>query len=405
MTTLVVGVRTELKTQLRTYAALLPLRLHELDEAVAREAADNPWLDLIDRPVLGLGGDEMRIAAPGPSLGEHLETQLKGRGVRGALLRAAHYVIGALDEHAYLRDDAALIARLAHVGSVDAERAIDVVQRLEPTGVAARSLGERFRLQLADREQTASLAFKLTFELEEIASEGSVAFAARRGLTVAEVSQALNRLRACDPDPACHFRVSFDRIYPEIIVTREGDGFQASVDGRFWPDVRLASLQVTRELSEPMRQARSRARLIVDALARRKTTLERLAVALLDAQRFYFLSDGDARELVPLTGRELAREVGCAESTISRAIAERYVSTPFGTIPVRALLVRRPAAVGRSVAVIREQIGELARASPSLSDDAIARTLRLHGVRLARRTVAKYRQELGLNSSRGRARP
>ena len=153
-----------------------------------------------------------------------------------------------------------------------------------------------------------------------------------------------------------------------------------------------------------MRQARSRARLIVDALARRKTTLERLAVALLHSQRAYFLSDGDTRELVPLTGRELAREVGCAESTISRAIAERYVSTPFGTIPVRALLVRRAAAVGLSVAAIHDQIRELARTSPTLSDDAIARTLRLHGVRLARRTVAKYRQELGLNSSRARAR-
>ena len=214
MTTLFVGVRTELALQLRTYAALLPLRLHELDETVAREAADNPWLDLIDRPVLGLGGDEMRIAGPGPSLGDHLETQLTARGVRGALLRAAHYVIGALDEHAYLRDDPALIARLAHVGSVDAQRAIDLVQGLEPTGVAARSLGERFRLQLAECAQTASLAFKLTFELDAFADEGSTAFADKRGLTVAEVSQALNRLRACDPDPACDFRIGFDRIYP-----------------------------------------------------------------------------------------------------------------------------------------------------------------------------------------------
>ena len=196
-----------------------------------------------------------------------------------------------------------------------------------------------------------------------------------------------------------------DRIYPELIVTREGDNVAVTVDGRFWPDIRLASLEVTRGLSEPMRDARARARLIVDALTRRKTTLERLAVALLDAQRTYFLSNGDSKALVPLSGRQLARDVGCAESTISRAISDRYAATPFGTIPLRSLLARRPASVGLTVAAVREQIREIAQASPKLSDDAIARSLRMRGVRLARRTIAKYRHELGVGSSRSRSAP
>jgi RNA polymerase sigma-54 factor len=311
-------------------------------------------------------------------------------------------VIGSLDEHAYLREDAAQVARLAHVGVADARSAIAIVQGLEPVGIAARSLGERFRLQLAHAGETALLAFDLTFELDALAAEGPGPFAARRGLTPAELNGALLRLRACDPDPARDFGCALERVYPEIIVRREGSILTASVDRQFWPDVRLASLEVTRGLSAAMRQARSRARLVVDALARRQTTLERLALALLDHQRTYFLSDGDTAELVPLSGRELAREVGCAESTISRAIADRYAATPFGTIPLRALLMRRPGSTGMTVLPVHEHIRALAQASPDLSDDAIARALRLRGVRLARRTVAKYRRELGLGSSRAR---
>ena len=188
MTTLDVGVRAEVGAQLRTYATLLPLGLHELDRAIAAEAADNPWLELIERPVRGLDNDALRIATSAPSLGEHLETQLAGRSAHGPLLRAARYIIGALDEHAYLRDDAAVVARLAHVAAVDATRAIELVQSLEPAGVAARSLGERFRLQLAEANETASLAFRVTFELDSppsaLAAEGR-AIRTRRATTAA----------------------------------------------------------------------------------------------------------------------------------------------------------------------------------------------------------------------------
>jgi RNA polymerase sigma-54 factor len=395
MTTLSVSVGTQVGAQLRTYATLLPLGVRDLDDTIAREAAENPWLELVDRPVFGLTDGDFRIAAAGPSLAEHLLLQLEARGFFGNVLRAAQHVIGSLDEHAYLREDAAQIARLTHVGRIDAERAIELVQDLEPSGVAARSLGERFRLQLAHAGETASLAFNLT-------SEGPVAFAAQRGLTSAEFSRALQRLRACDPDPARDFGCAAERVYPEMIIARDGDRLTASVDRRFWPDVRLVSLEVTRGLSAPMRHARSRARLVVDALARRQTTLERLAITLLEHQRAYFLSDGATAALLPLSGRELAREVGCAESTISRALADRYAATPFGTIPLRALLMRRPGSTGVTVFAAHEHIRALAQRAPNLSDDAIARALRLRGVRLARRTVAKYRRELGLASSRGR---
>jgi len=400
-----IGVRAELGPRLRTYATLLPLGLGDLDATIAQEAADNPWLELVNRPLSGLGDDELRIvAAPGPSLLEHLEAQLEVCGVRGAVLRAARYVCGALDEHAYLRDDIATIARNADATESQAAQAVELVQRCEPTGVAARSLGERFRLQLAETGESDSLAFALSFELDALTAEGSASFATARGLGPDDLGSALRRLRVCDPDPARDFARTVDRVFPEIVIERDGDTLRASIDGRFWPDIRLASLEMTRDLSEPMRLARSRARLIVDALARRKTTLERLAIALLDRQRSYFISGGDPRELVPLSGRELAREVGCAESTISRAIAARYAATPFGTISVRSLIARRPGAVGFTTVAVRNRVLELVESLPQLSDEAIARALRLRGIRLARRTVAKYRHELGLASSRKRGR-
>ena len=406
MTMLALESRVDVDAGLRAYVALLPLGLRDLGDAIEREAAENPWLEVLERPFTTLDESTLRAVAPdAPSLVAHLEAQLAARSLPADVARAARCVIGVLDEHAYLRDDVATIAPLAGVSHAAAAAGITAAQQLEPTGVAARSLGERFRLQLAADGETASLAYAVAGELEVLATQGASTFAATIGVSARELTGALATLRRCDPDPARDFGYHVDRIYPEIVFERKVDGMIVRTDGRFWPTVQLASLPITPELSDPMKRARTRARLIVDALARRRTTLERLAVALLARQSAYLWANGDVKMLLPLSGRELARDIGCAESTISRAVAARYAATPFGVIPLRSLLARRPGRVDMTTASVRESIREIVTSSPQLSDDAIARALKLRGIRLARRTVAKYRNELGLPTRYERATP
>ncbi len=396
MTSADLALRLETAPRLRTYATYLPLGPRELDAAVASESDTNPWLEIIERPLGGIDGDAIgRIAARGPRLWEHLEGQLTAADAGAAVGRAAEYIIGSLDPHAYLRDDLTTVSARAHVAPQDARSALELVQSFDPPGVAARDLGERFRLQLNDDGDAETLVVELTFQLEAIARDGVAAFCEQRELDREAVVRALGRLRACDPDPARAYAPVVDRVYPEIVFERDGGTVAVRIDDRLWPAVRVARFPRT-ELSEPMRAARTRARLVVDALQRRKTTLVRLGAALLERQAAYFAADGDESALVPLSGRELARDVGCAESTISRALASRFAATPFGTIPLRALIAKQPRRVGLTTATIRQHIAAIVGAVPNASDEAIARALALRGIRLARRTVAKYRGQLGI---------
>ena len=399
------GVRTESAAGLRTYVTLLPLGLRALDAAIERAVVDNPWLELVERSSAGHSGDEIAaLAQTGVSLVDHLEGQLAAYAVAKDVRRGARFAIGSLDEDGYLREDAATIALCARVTPADADAAIALVQRLSPAGVGARSLGERFRLQLADAGVRSGLALRLTGLLEQLGQLGAERFAAENELKSADVRAAIERLRACDPHPVRDFAPPVDRVHPEIVIARGEHGLEARVDTRYWPNVRLASFDAT-AFSHPMRAARREAQLIVDGLDRRRSTLERLATALLEHQRAFFESSGSRAALVPLSGRTLAREIGCAESTISRAISGRFAATPFGTIALGSLIVRSPGRLELTTYAVKEYIREITTATPQFSDEAISRALRLRGIRLARRTVAKYRRGLGVPVSYERRAP
>ena len=406
MTALGLDVRVHANAQLRTYVALLPLSVHALDAEIEREAASNPWLEIVDRPLAGYADDALRALASAPSLVATLEAQVAAGAATPEVKRAAIWVIGALDEHGYLRDDDTTVARLAKVSVDAAIRGREFVQQLEPCGVAARSIGERFRLQLAARDDAPQLglARALTAELDALATEGAAIFAAARGIEDAALRGALDELRRCDPDPTRAFAPPVARVTPELSFFREGERIGVRVESRWWPEVRLATFDVRDGLSKPMRDARKRAALTIDALARRHTTLDRLGIAIVAHQHAYLAGTGDRRDLLPLSGRDLAREVGCSESTISRAIAGRYASTPFGTVPLRSFVVRRLGNVDVSTDAVHGMLRKLLADAPHLSDQALARTLRYRGIRLARRTVAKYRHALAIPSLRARPR-
>lgn len=395
MTSADLALRLETAPRLRTYATYLPLGLRELDAAVASESDTNPWLEIIERPLGGIDGDAIgRIAARGPRLWEHLEGQLTAADAGAAVGRAAEYIIGSLDPHAYLRDDLTAVSARAHVAPQDARSALELVQSFDPPGVAARDLGERFRLKLNDDGDAETLVVELTFQRSDRARRcrGILRATRARSRGGGSSAWAFARVRPRSGSRLRSRRRS--RVSRNRLRARRGT-VAVRIDDRLWPAVRVARFPRT-ELSEPMRAARTRARLVVDALQRRKTTLVRLGAALLERQAAYFAADGDESALVPLSGRELARDVGCAESTISRALASRFAATPFGTIPLRALIAKQPRRVGLTTATIRQHIAAIVGAVPNASDEAIARALALRGIRLARRTVAKYRGQLGI---------
>ncbi len=402
---LALGTRLEGRPRLDVYARLLPMGAIALDDAAAAEIADNPFLEFgPERSIAATRdyADDVQHATRA-SLAEHIEAQLLGASTPAAVRRAAHAVIGSLDREGYCRETPATIASIARCGAGDAAAGRALVQSFDPLGVAARDLGERFVLQLDDNAADDD-ARTIARELEALAAEGTTPFAARIGLPLERVIAAVARLAELDPRPTRDFGAPATYVRPDFLIARDDRGWRARLDPALIPDVRLVSPASGNGHSDAMRAARAKARRFVDAVARRTQTLTALGDALVAHQATFLDAGGAPASLAPLTGRALARGIGCAESTISRALSNRYARTPFGTLPLRAFLAAAPRATSTlTTHEIVRRLGEIiATEREPLSDRELARRLALDGIRVARRTVAKYRLSLEIASSRSR---
>jgi len=403
---LALGTRLDVRTRLDVYARLLPMGAVALDDAAAAEIADNPFLEF---------GPERSIAATRDisddvpyasrtSLADHLEAQLLGTNAPAAVRRAAHAVIGSLEREGYCSETLAAIAAIARCGAGDAAAGRTLVQSFDPLGVAARDLSERFRLQLDD-DAVDDDARTVARELEALAAEGKSSFAARVGMPFERVVAAVARLAELDPRPTRDFDAAATYVRPEFLIAHDDHGWHARLDPALVPDVRFVPLASGGTYSDAIRDARAKARRFVDAVERRTQTLTALGDALVAHQVKFLDASGAPASLEPLTGRALARDVGCAESTISRALSNRYARTPFGTLPLRAFLATAPRATSTLTTheIVRRLGAIIAAEREPLSDRELARRLALGGIRVARRTVAKYRRSLEIPSTRSRS--
>ncbi|HEY3785153.1 MAG TPA: RNA polymerase factor sigma-54 [Steroidobacteraceae bacterium] len=340
----------------------------------------------------------------------HEQLLLLGLGERDYAL--ANLVVDALDEDGFLRQPLEEIRRFAPgVLPGEVETALRIVQTLEPAGIAARDLGECLALQLQALERTTpgrELALEIVQNrLPLMAARDNTRLLEGLGCSEEALREAIELIRSLDPRPGSKVGTFEPRaIVPDVIVRKEKKRWLVSINSAIYPRIR-----VNQQYADYFRQARDgetallaqhlqEARWLVRNLEQRFLTIQRVAEAVVARQRNFF--DYGDLAMRPLTLREIADELGLHESTVSRATSHKYMATPRGVVAFKRFFSRQLATTsGGSCsatairALLREFIAAEDRRNP-LSDVQLTELLADRGVKVARRTVTKYRRSMQL---------
>ncbi|MDO5506137.1 MAG: RNA polymerase factor sigma-54 [Pseudoxanthomonas suwonensis] len=382
-------------------------------------ASDFAWERSGHRP-----DDATEQLADEGTLQDHLLWQLHLAPCNERDCHIALALIESIDEDGYLRDPPdEITSNLPHgiqADDDDLARNLRLVQSMDPAGVGARDLGECLRLQLLRRSPDTpghALALRIAEgDLEHLPKAGAEGLARRLDAAVADVEQALQLLRGLDPRPgARHGALPQDcYVVPDCVIGRQHGVWTVRLSRD--PLARLGIHRAYEQLAASssgddgryLRGHLQEARWLLKNLESRGQTLLKIVNCLLREQSA-FLEYGP-RALRPLTLREIAAQVDLHESTVSRAIAGKYARTPRGTVALRDFFASGVAggeAGEASSTAIQEMIRALVAAEDPrkpLSDAHLARTLSERGINVARRTVAKYREAIGIDSSQQRVR-
>lgn len=347
------------------------------------------------------------------SLSFFLRDQLDRLNLPKQLAALTHHLAELVDEDGYLtNDDVKDLAKLKIPAELIAQ-AVHTIQMLDPAGVGARSLEECLILQL-QRMKLSSDAPVLIVQhhLQDLSRKHYGPIQKALGLPLEEILEAEKVIAALDPRPGRAFLPESPVAYirPDIFIADPDGTLTAIVNEYYLPRITISSYytRLSKESDEPETHAYLRgkiqqARWLLNAMERRSNTLQRCADAILQAQ-FPFFS-GETSELTPMGLADLARQLGLHMSTVSRATHGKYLQCRQGIFPLRYFFSRSVGGVSRQA--IKQQLLQLVKQENPvrpLSDQALANLLSTDSAAVARRTVAKYRMELGIGSSSARKR-
>lgn len=437
--------------------AVLVLPLPELEARIEEELAQNPALErdhtlcprcgtemhgllctscghLLGEPL----GDDPVVLARGPEdeefdpiahvaaevpLHEHLMLQLVARNLRGKRQHIGEFLIGCIDPRGYLAVDLDEVAARFRVRRAVVEQVLGIIQEFDPPGVGARSVEECLLLQLRSQDPTPhNLLARRIVETGCLLDMGRGRYAKvaeRLNSTPQEVREAHAYIRrTCYPYPADRYEVERtgggvrrpeEVPRPDVVIVRHPGGYAVEVTGSSTMGLRLSEvyrglLRAARRnpqdlplhAREHIREYVNRAKLFIETVKRRNWTLRRIFEVIVAAQREFL--DRGPQYLKPLTLSAVARELGISESTVSRALDGKYVQLPSGRVVPSTLFFE-------SALPIKERIRTMvANEDPEhpLTDQEIIAALRREGIRIARRTAAKYREEMGIPASSAR---
>ncbi len=409
---------------LRASIELLQLSGQDLEAYLDKKSEENPFLERLESPRsvgrLPLGGSsldplESRVADQ-PSLAAGLLNQVRLAFADWEERRLAVALIDELDEAGYLGTPLEEVADVLDCGLESLQAVLSRMQAFEPAGLFARDLRECLALQLASQGRLDDRFRTVLDQLHLVARGGSKALAQAVNLSRDEVEERLAILRRLDPKPGLSMQnEAIIPLVPDLLVTPDSKGrLEVAVNPDIIPRIRL-DREVHSNLLPRVRRPEERAYFseqvrevawLRRALARRFKTLLAVGQALLARQGDYF-SKGPSG-LRPLTRRSLAEELELSEATISRVVANKYLASPRGTVPLKRFFSAALGPAGEvSAAAAQARLRELVAAEPPtrpFSDAKLAAKLSAGGLPVARRTVAKYRDLLRIPPAADRRR-
>jgi RNA polymerase sigma-54 factor len=405
---------------------LLQLNNDQLVDFLAQKALENPLLhtDSVRSPGVASGSmqwsDDSRSTtdvieetiASSEDFREELRHQLHQLTLEKIPMAAANFLIDNLNEKGYFDEDPEELLKGYGLEPGVAAAALNAVQSLDPVGIGARSLTECLLLQLKRMVPEPFLAESILSDYPDCFTSGDWdGLAAELKTSAEKISNAVDTIRNLNPVPVTTIQTDESQyIVPDITIIKSDIGLRCELEDRDLPTISLDSLNYINYMAAAdnktkryLREKKAEADWLISGISRRKQTLVHLTERLMTEQADY-LETGNRDALRPFPMKKAAEQLSLSESTVSRAVANKYVQTPYGLIPMKKLFVRavRPAQGTVSsfqiLSRIRHWISVEDTGRP-FSDEQLVRLLAGEGLHCSRRAVAKYRLNSGIGST------
>ena len=350
------------------------------------------------------------IVAP-VTLPQHLQQQLDLAMVEQDVREAAQTLLGNLDGRGFLDLPAIDLGIRFGIKRAYLNAALKLIQSFDPAGVGASGIAESLLLQLERQDGTGTIEYKIVRDhLEDLARKRHPQIAKELGTSVERIAEAASRIGRLTPNPGGDFDPTGNPyVLPDVVIERNDDGqLEARLTGEHLPNLRINDFykdmighngvdpKARQFLRDQIRDGRS----LIRSISLRQETILAIAHKLIEHQSAFF--NKGPRHLRPLTMNEIAEELGMHGTTVSRAVAGKYIHTPQGLMEMRVFFAtgyQTQDGAEVSNAGVREAIQQLVAAEPPakpLSDEVLMKALAKQGITVARRTVAKYREQLGI---------
>lgn len=342
------------------------------------------------------------------TLHEHLLRQLRLQPLNKTDYKIGELIIGEIDENGYFQGNLEIITENLKVSSQNAQNILSLVQTFEPPGAGSRNLKECLLIQLNSKGRRNSLAYRVVENhLVDLAKNKVELIARQLKVDPESIKTALKEIACLEPKPGRAFYHSETRrILPDVIVEKRNNDYEITVNGQDLPPLKISSQyknllkkkDTSKEVRKYLKERLGSAIWLAKAVSQRQETISRVAEYIVRRQREFF--DYGYGHLKPLTMKEVAQEVERNESTISRVVNSKYIQTPYGIFGLSYFFsgsYKTDQEGDISANTVKTHIASLIDSEDGqhpLSDVKIANILRAQGLRVARRTVAKYREAL-----------
>ncbi len=329
------------------------------------------------------------------------------------------YIIGNIAPDGYLTISVPEMATELSIESAKIENVLMMIQRFDPLGVGSRNLRESLLIQLREKSLEHTLAYRIVDEhINELDRKSILQVAKLMGVPVEKAQQAMNIIKSLSPTPAHgRFDAAAMPVVPDLIVERFGDEYIVIHNDSYVPRLRINNNyrnlvkrgnKSSVETKTYIKQKLEQARWLLNSINQRRSTMIRVMDAIIQKQKGFF-EQGPAF-LRPLIMEDIARDVDMNVATISRVSNSKYVQTPFGVYEIKYFFnsgISKDNGEDMSKRSVKQRIQEIIKAEPldkPFSDQEIFRRLNDEGIRMARRTVTKYREEMKIQPARLRKR-
>jgi len=359
---------------------------------------------------------ETFLSAP-TTLGDHLRSQLSVSLLSDDIRSAAETIIGNLDEDGYITASLDEIAAMGEHTKEQIDAALKVVQSLDPAGVGARDLRECLLLQLESRNARGGVAWQIVANhLRLLETRQFRELAKMLGRPPEHIEIAVNVVKRLNPRPGLRYSGPGARVVePDVYFIKDGDQYIIQMNDEEIPQLRLNSQYrkmldrdngATKDVRDYVRERYTSAIQLMKNIEQRKQTILKVCESIVRRQIDFLALGLDS--LKPMMIKEVAEEVGVHPSTVSRAVANKYVHTPQGVFELRYFFseaVQGPSGSGTPLLLLKRRVKKMIEdedAAHPLTDEQITAMLQASGIQVTRRTVAKYREDMKIPSTHQR---